>query len=581
MNNRVAPVMACFYSATLAWYPTAVNTPLTIASISVGSSNCTVTLARNPTGIIKDTLFDERRSVIDTFVNSREPATSRRLLHLAVRQSLIELRKQQRSSKEATKRIESLTAEVAALQVAGVALRHAKETAEAASLAKSRYLVGVSHEIRSPLNAIYGYAQLLERDIGISPQDAGSVIRRSSEHLTNIVDGLLDISRIESGVLKLNRDVIPLPAFLESIVAMFRMQAEDKGLSFAYLPASNLPKFVRTDEKRLRQILINLLSNALKYTPQGSASLTVRYRGLIAEFEIADTGIGIPAEDIERIFEPFERGTADVARMQSGIGLGLAITRVLTQVMGGDISVISTPDHGSVFKLRLMLAEPGYTIAATARRRVVTGYVGHRRTILIIDDDPVQLAVLQSLLRPLDFIVYAAADGPDGIDLALRCRPDLVLLDIQMSGMSGWEAAEQLRTVADLGGDPLKIMLVSANAHEFAAGSDGAAAHDGFIVKPVDLDSLLDAVAALLGISWEAEAVTANAEPTTPDATLAATSFAELRWLGQIGHIRGIEVALTALVNAAPASRPLVEQLRDHVRAFDLAGYLRLLDAHG
>ncbi len=478
-----------------------------------------------------------------------------------------------------------LMAEIAAHKVTQVALSNARDAAEAASLAKSRYLVGVSHEIRSPLNAIYGYAQLLERDTGIAPQEAGNVIRRSSEHLTDIVDGLLDISRIESGVHKLNRDVVPLPAFLEAIVAMFRMQSENKGLQFDYRPAPNLPAFVRTDEKRLRQILINLLSNAIKYTPHGAASLTVRYRGLIAEFEVSDTGIGIPAADIERIFEPFERGSADAARAQPGTGLGLAITRVLAQVMGGDVAATSTVGKGSVFKLRLMLAEPGDAVAATARQRLITGYAGPRRTILLIDDDPLQLAVLQSLLRPLGFSVYAAANGPDGIDLALRCAPDLVLLDVQMPGMSGWGVAARLRSIADAapaGTARQKILLVSANAHEYATGGEGVAAHDGFIVKPVELDSLLDAIAAQLELDWTTDlAVSGDVGLPVADLSGAAARLVELRHLGRVGHVRGIEAALTALADELPASRPLVEQLRGHVRVFDLGGFLRLLDAHG
>ncbi len=483
----------------------------------------------------------------------------------------------------AADRATRLTAEIATHRNTDAALQGARAAAEAANLAKSRYLVGVSHEIRSPLNAIYGYAQLLERGAGIAPEEAGGVIRRSSEHLTNIVDGLLDISRIESGVLKLNRDIVPLPAFLESLVEMFRVQAENKGLQFHYHPAANLPAFVRTDEKRLRQILINLLSNAIKYTPTGEASLTVRYRGLIAEFDVADTGIGIPATEIERIFEPFERGSADIARAQPGTGLGLAITRVLAQVMGGDVAVVSTPGVGSVFKLRLMLAEPGDAVAATARQRVISGYGGRRRTILLIDDDPAQLAVLQGLLRPLGFSVYAASNGPEGIDLALRCTPDLVLLDIQMPGLSGWDVAMRLRAVAaDGDGAPVKILLVSANAHEFAAGGDGGAAHDGFVTKPVELEALLDAIAGQLCLDWLSDAATpADAVLSAADLAPAAARIAELRRLGQAGHIRGLEAALNALAEELPASRPLVDQLRSHVRAFDLGGFLRHLDAHG
>jgi signal transduction histidine kinase/DNA-binding response OmpR family regulator len=488
----------------------------------------------------------------------------------------------QRDAAAAEARIAELTTQLAAHAAAETALRRARDSAEAANIAKSRYLVSVSHEIRSPLNAIYGFAQLLERGGSVAPDEAGTVIRRSSEHLTNIVEGLLDISHIESGVLKLNRDVVPLPAFLETIVAMFRVEAANKGLAFHYRPAANLPAVVRTDEKRLRQILINLLSNAIKYTPAGEASLTVRYKGLIADFEVADTGIGIPAEDLDRIFEPFERGAGEVAQAQPGTGLGLAITRVLARVMGGDLAVTSTPGKGSVFRLRLLLAQPGEAVATSARQRLITGYAGRKRRILVIDDDPAQLAVLQGLLRPLGFAVETAANGPDGIAAALRDPPDLVLLDIQMPDMSGWAVAKRLRAVVPAReGRPLQILMVSANAHEFAAGGDGAAAHDGFVVKPVELEALLDAIAARLGLSWAEEGTAEAKSPPLASLPDGGARLAELRRLGQAGHLRGIEAALKALAEEVPASAPLVEQLRGHVRAFDLGGYMRVLDAHG
>lgn len=485
-------------------------------------------------------------------------------------------------SEAATTEVAALQATVAAHAATITELTRARDAAVAANLAKSRYLVGVSHEIRSPLNAIYGYAQLLERADAVDPHEAGGVIRRSSEHLTDIVDGLLDISRIESGVIKLNRDVIPLPAFLDAVVAMFRMQAANKGLRFEYHPPRNLPAFVRADEKRLRQILINLLSNAVKYTPAGQVSLTVRYRGLIAEFEVADTGIGIAAHDLDRVFEPFERGGGDAVRAVPGTGLGLAITRTLARVMGGDLAVRSTLGAGSVFQLRLMLAEPGEPVGATARRQPVSGYAGRRRTILMIDDDPLQLAVLQTMLRSRGFIVFAAANGIEGLNLARRCAPDLVLLDLQMPGLSGWEVAARLRAEPPAEGAGPRILLVSANAHEFAPGGDGGALHDGFVVKPVDLDALLDAVAVQLGLDWHAEPAAArDVAPPSADLGAAAASLHALRRLGEAGHLRGIEAGLTALAHDHPTSRVLVEQLRRHIRDFDLDGYLRLLDHYG
>ena len=325
------------------------------------------------------------------------------------------------------------------------------------------------------------------------------------------------------------------------------------------------------------------MSNAIKYTPHGVAALTVRYRGMVAEFEVSDTGIGIAPQDMERIFEPFDRGSSDCAHAQPGTGLGLAITRVLAQVMGGEVTVTSVEGAGSVFKLRLMLAPPGEDPAPTARLRPVSGYAGPRRTILVIDDDPSQLAVLQGLLRPLGFTVYAASNGAAGIDLAQHCRPDLVLLDIQMDGLSGWTVATRLRAAH---GEALKILMVSANAHEFAAGGDGEAAHDGFVMKPVALETLLDAVAAALGIVWESARPTIGAQPVRSPARSrrfagGSARLAELRRLGQLGHIRGIESGLDALEIDFPASAPLVGELREAVRAFDLKAFLGLLETNG
>ncbi|MDB5684673.1 MAG: hybrid sensor histidine kinase/response regulator [Sphingomonas bacterium] len=458
------------------------------------------------------------------------------------------------------------------------ALQKAKEAAEAASAAKSRYLAGVSHEIRSPLNAIYGYAQLLERDGSIPPQEAARVIRRSSEHLTNLVDGLLDISRIESGVLKLSRDVVPFPALLEQLVDMFRMQAEAKGIELRYTTSGRIPAFVRTDEKRLRQILINLLSNAIKYTREGHAALHVRYRSQIAEIAVSDSGIGIRPEDMERIFEPFDRGSMTEAKVQPGTGLGLAITRVLTRIMGGEVEAESRLGEGSRFVVRLMLAEPAQAPPDTARLRQISGYEGARRTVLLVDDDPAQLTVLQGLLRPLGLTVFCASNGDEGLALAARCPPDIALLDIQMPGMSGWELAAGLRAAH---GPALRIVMVSANAHEFAAGGDGRSAHDAFVMKPVELEMLLDVLAVQLNLAWITGGVTPPAEEAAPvDQPIAGVGpyLAELKQLGKIGHIRGIRAKLDELERELPSSRPLVIRLRARVKAFDLKSYLKMLE---
>ncbi|RYD91123.1 MAG: HAMP domain-containing histidine kinase, partial [Sphingomonadales bacterium] len=234
-------------------------------------------------------------------------------------------------------------------------LQRAKNAAEAANLAKSRYIIGVSHEIRAPLNAISGYAQLLERDPQRPVGDAIRVIRRSAAHLTDLVDGLVDVSRIENGSVRIARDRVNLIELVTQIVDMFRMQAAVRGIAFEHTRPGNLPTHVYTDQKRLRQILINLISNAIKYTPAGSAALHIHWRNPVIEFEVEDTGVGISSADITRIFEPFER--IETVRGQPGVGLGLTITRMLVDVMGGQLTVESNPGAGSIFRVKMFLSE--------------------------------------------------------------------------------------------------------------------------------------------------------------------------------------------------------------------------------
>ena len=238
-------------------------------------------------------------------------------------------------------------------------LQRAKEVAESANLAKSRYVVGLSHELRSPLNAISGYAQLLEQDQSLQtkPRDQVRVVRRSADHLSGLIDGILDISKIEAGRLYLSRDEVRLSEFLDQLVGMFRLQAAAKGIDFVFKRPAVLPVVVYADEKRLRQILINLLSNAIKFTQAGSVQFVVHYRSPVAEFEVTDTGPGIQATDLERIFAPFERGALGVSQPQTGTGLGLTISRLLAGVMGGDIKVTSAVGAGSTFRVKILLSE--------------------------------------------------------------------------------------------------------------------------------------------------------------------------------------------------------------------------------
>lgn len=461
-------------------------------------------------------------------------------------------------------------------------LIHDKEVAETANAAKSRYLASVSHEIRSPLNAIYGYAQLVEREDGVNPKEAARVIRRSAEHLTSLIEGLLDISQIESGVLRIKQDVVRLSTFLDQLVWMMRPGAEAKGLEFHCILPERLPEFVRMDQNRLRQVLINLLSNAIKFTDHGSVTFRLRYAGQIAVFEIVDTGPGIALEDHARIFTPYERGAA---ANQPGIGLGLPIARAIVEILGGKLEMDSTPGEGSRFAVTMMLGQVTGTAQDVPVARRVIGYDGGRRSILVVDDDVRQLSFMKSLLEALGFDVAAVPDGETAVRLSKSQSFDLAILDITLPGISGWETSLALRETL---GDGLGIIMLSANSQEFHRPDFNAPVHDLFLVKPVEFDALISAMGGLLNLAWQREAVPDTPPPDSADAptdrplsvlpAAAMPHVERLRELLRIGHVRGIEAEIGLLAAAAPDAQTLVASLFDSLDRFDLSAMARRLE---
>jgi signal transduction histidine kinase/CheY-like chemotaxis protein len=484
-----------------------------------------------------------------------------------------------RAAEEETRRQTTLLIqEIDAHKRTDAELQRAKEVAESANLAKSRYVVGLSHELRSPLNAISGYAQLLEQDstLQTKPRDQVRVVRRSADHLSGLIDGILDISKIEAGRLYLSRDEVRLSEFLDQLVGMFRLQAAAKGIDFVFKRPAVLPVVVYADEKRLRQILINLISNAIKFTQMGNVHFIVHYRSPVAEFEVSDTGPGIQPNDIERIFAPFERGALGVSQPQTGTGLGLTISRLLAGVMGGDIKVTSTVGVGSTFRVKILLSEVTNPTRHAPVEAPVTGYLGPRKTILVTDDDPVQRDLLREVLTPLGFILLSAPDGQACLSLAQHCRPDLFLLDISMSGMDGWKVAETLRTN---GHHQARILMVSASALEAHGTPLAQPFHDGYLMKPIDIPRLLETIRQLLKIEWQyatGEIVVPRWHPETGPRP-SVKHVEELIGLGQIGYIRGIQVKLDEIGSECPEHAEFVTQMRSLVERFDLDQYMATL----
>lgn len=475
------------------------------------------------------------------------------------------------ATRERERQATLLMAEIRAHERTDAELQRAKDAAEAANEAKSRYIVGISHELRSPLNAILGYAQLLEGDPGIPQRrlPALRVIRRSSEHLADLIEGLLDISKIEAGRLELYRAETRLREMLDQMAAIFAMEAGERGLDFTVDLAASVPDRVHADERRLRQILSNLLSNAVRYTDRGGVRFTVGYRNDIAVFAVADTGRGIAAEDADRIFRPFER-IVDPNAPVRGTGLGLTITKLLTEIQGGELTFDSTPGQGSRFQVRLMLPRILGAPAGEPARRIY-GYRGPRRRILVVDDNAAHRGLIEDALRPLGFALTLAESGEAALASLDAALPDLVLVDVAMPGMSGWALVATLRREWGLAAP---ILMLSAHAEDARGEGDAVAFHDDFLTKPVNLDLLLSRVERHLKLDWLTEQPRPDTRvpPRAPAATLDAMAA-----MAAIGHVKGVAQALAAMDQADPGREAFARAAQARLDQMDLAGLTALL----
>lgn len=460
-------------------------------------------------------------------------------------------------------------------------LQRAKEMAEAANSAKTRYVLEINHELRSPLNAVFGYIQLLDRDPAIPSRwrNAVRVIRRSAEHMSGLIEDLFDISKIQAGRLELHRDEVPLAEFLQEIVDGFQLQAAEKGLDFRFECNAPLPKVIYADEKRLRQIFINLLSNAIKFTPQGSVNLVIQRQGAVSRIEVSDTGIGIPPEDRDRIFQPFVRGQPTGIDSASGTGLGLTITKLLVEMMGGEISLRSAPGRGSTFTVRLLMPEVLRPVTLAPADPQVVGYDGKRQTVLLADDDDHHRDLMRDFLTPLGFVVHGVADGQACLEAAQIYDPDIVLLDVSMPGMSGLEVAATLRRTASR---RARIVMISGNSLDFD--SDGMPHYDAKLPKPVDLQALLEAMTRTSPIVRESTPGpgAARASARGHEVVSAATvpdrqHLRDLYLLGDIGHIHGIRAKLSEIAQQVPRTGPFIETLDALVARLELPRYMNIL----
>ena len=290
--------------------------------------------------------------------------------------------------------------------------------------------------------------------------------------------------------------------------------------------------------------------------------------------------MGIAPEDLERVFEPFERGRAANVLSVPGTGLGLTITKLLTQIMGGEINARSTPGVGTTFTVRVMLSDASRSTHEVITPRLARNYEGSRKKILLIDDDPSHIDIAQQLLQGVSFDVVVANNGRAGIDAAITELPDLAMIDISMPDISGWEVVRQLR--ADERCKRLKIIMVSANAHEYKAGGGEDEFHDAFVMKPVDVQLLLERMGELLALKWIYESPLADVTPLHPVGVLPSNSrhhIDDLYQLGRIGHVRGIQAKLQEIESEDPSNKPFAMHMRGLVANFDLKRYMNVLEA--
>jgi signal transduction histidine kinase/ActR/RegA family two-component response regulator len=457
----------------------------------------------------------------------------------------------------------------------------AKTRAEAASQAKTVFLTNMSHELRTPLNSILGYAQILRRQLDNEAllADGLTTIYGSGRHLLTLIEDLLDIAKIEANKLSLVPAPLTLSKFLNEIVNIMEMAAREKGLRLVYDYTADLPDAVLVDAKRLRQVLLNLLGNGVKFTDKGQVSLTVSRMAsetadpdlVTLHFLVADTGIGINEQDLKAIFTPFEQVSSGQA---GGTGLGLSISQEIINLMGGVIEAESQPGTGSSFWFTITI--PGAKLPKDKNKsddENITGYEGVNRRLLIADDKRDNRLVLSSMLEPLGFEVILAENGEEAVTIAQKFSPDLILMDLIMPVMTGFEAISEIRAIPTLADVP--IIAVSASNMGMDQQHSQRVGCNEFLPKPISKASLLEILQKLLDLEWitkplpVVEALSDGPKDDRPIFPPPAVDIKTLHDLARLGDIIGLQGHLKRLDDKSEKNLPFSNQIRYYAETYN------------